>query len=156
MTSVHTGLSLRGSSAPAREPWVAAKHRLEGLSDVMRLELRHLGIQVAIIEPGFVGTAVGGKLQRDTADAISALPDEGRRCYGPALEKVAEEISHQAETGSPPEVVAEDVLHALTSKTPRTRYPSGPGAKRMLFMRRVLPDRQFDWIILRAGGLKGF
>jgi len=26
----------------------------------------------------------------------------------------------------------------------------------MLFMRRILPDRQFDRIILRAGGLDGF
>jgi hypothetical protein len=44
----------------------------------------------------------------------------------------------------------------MTSKSPRTRYPSGAGAKRMLFMRRVLSDRQFDRIILRAGGLKGY
>jgi hypothetical protein len=26
----------------------------------------------------------------------------------------------------------------------------------MLFMRRILPDRRFDRIILRAGGLQGF
>lgn len=84
------------------------------------------------------------------------LPDDGRRRYGAALEKVAQEISQQAATGSPPEVVAEAVLHALTNKKPRTRYPSGSGAKRMLFMRRLLPDRQFDRIVLRAGGLEGF
>jgi len=53
-------------------------------------------------------------------------------------------------------IVAKAVLHALTSKRPLTRYPSGAGAKRMLFMRRILPDRQFDRIILRAGGLDGF
>ena len=141
---------------PLMAPYVAAKHGLEGLSDVMRLEFRHMGIHVSVIEPGFIGTPMGGKLQRDTEDAIYAMPDEGRRRYGPALEKVAEEISHQAATGSPPDVVAEDVLHALTAKTPRTRYPSGTGAKRMLFMRRVLPDRQIDNMILRTGGLKGF
>src|SRR5712672_3910566 len=33
-----------------------------------------------------------------------------------------------AATGSPPEVVAEAVLHILTSKRPRTRYPSDGGA----------------------------
>ena len=109
-----------------------------------------------MIEPGFVGT-MGGKLQRDTEAALSSLPDEGRRRYGPALEKMAEEISQQAATGSPPEVIADAVLHALTGKKPRTRYPAGAGAKkRMLFMRRILPDRQFDRIILRAGGLEGF
>jgi hypothetical protein len=98
---------------------------------------------------------MGGKLKRDTEATVSSLPDEGRRRYGPAPEKVAEEIGQQAATGSPPEVIAESVLHALTSKKPRTRYPSGAGAKRLLFMRRILPDRQFDRIILRAAGLDG-
>jgi NAD(P)-dependent dehydrogenase (short-subunit alcohol dehydrogenase family) len=144
------------AGVPLMAPYVSAKHGFEGLSDVMRLEFRQFGIQVAVIEPGFVGTAMGGKLQRDTEGAIGSLPDEGSRRYGPALAKLAHEIGQHAATGSPPEVIAKDILRALTSKTPRTRYPAGAGAKRMLFMRRVLPDRQFDRIILRAGGLKGF
>jgi NAD(P)-dependent dehydrogenase (short-subunit alcohol dehydrogenase family) len=141
---------------PLMAPYSAAKHGLEGLSDVMRVELRRLGIQVAVIEPGFVGTAMGGKLQRDTETVIRSLPDAGRSRYGPALAKLAEEVSRQAATGSPPEVVADDVLHALTSKRPCTRYPSGAGAKRMLLLRRILSDRQIDRIILRAGGLDDF
>jgi NAD(P)-dependent dehydrogenase (short-subunit alcohol dehydrogenase family) len=141
---------------PLMAPYVSAKHGLEGLSDVMRLEFRQLGIHVAVIEPGFVGTSMGGKLQRDTVAALSSLPDDGRRRYGPALRKLAEEISRHAQAGSPPDVIAESILHALTSERPRTRYPAGAGAKRMLFMRRILPDRQFDKIILRAGGLEGF
>ncbi len=144
------------AGVPLMAPYVSAKHGLEGLSDVMRLEFRQLGIHVAVIEPGFVGTSMGGKLQRDTVAALSSLPDEGRRRYGPALEKLAEEIRCHAEAGSPPEVIAESILHALTSEQPHTRYPAGAGAKRMLFMRRILPDRQFDKIILRAGGLEGF
>jgi len=123
---------------------------------VMRLEFRQLGIQVAVIEPGFVGTSMGGKLQRDTEAALTSLPDEGSRRYGPALEKLAAEINHHATTGSPPDVIAESVLHALTSKKPRTRYPSGAGARQMLFMRRILPDRRFDRLILRTAGLTGF
>jgi NAD(P)-dependent dehydrogenase (short-subunit alcohol dehydrogenase family) len=71
------------------------------MSDVMRLEFRQLGIQVAVIEPGFVGTAMGGKLQRDTEGAIGALPDEGRRRYGPVLARLAEEISQHAATRFP-------------------------------------------------------
>ena len=44
------------AGVPLMAPYVSAKHGLEGLSDVMRLEFRQLGIQVAVIEPGFVGT----------------------------------------------------------------------------------------------------
>jgi NAD(P)-dependent dehydrogenase (short-subunit alcohol dehydrogenase family) len=94
------------AGVPLMAPCVSAKHALEGLSDVMRLEFRQLGIQVAVIEPGLVGTAMGGKLQRDTEGVVGSLPDEGRRHYGPALCKLAEEIGQHAATGSPPEVVA--------------------------------------------------
>jgi NAD(P)-dependent dehydrogenase (short-subunit alcohol dehydrogenase family) len=143
------------AGVPLMAPYVAAKHGLEGLSDVLRLELGPLGVQVAIIEPGFVSTAMRGKLEHDTEETVRALPDEGRRRYGGQLTAVAESISKHAAHGSDPDVVAADVLHALTSAKPRTRYPSGAGAKRMLFMRRILPDRRFDRIILRAGGLDG-
>ena len=143
-------------AVPLMAPYVAAKHGLEGLSDVMRLEFRQLGVAVAVIEPGFVGSAMGGKLQRDTEDVLRSLTDEGKRRYGPALEKMATEVSRSAATGSPPDVVAKSVLHALTSKRPRTRYPSGAGARRLLLMRRILPDRLFDRMILRVAGLDGF
>ena len=143
------------AGVPLMAPYVAAKHGLEGLSDVLRLELGPLGVQVAVIEPGFVSTAMRGKLEHDTAETIRALPDRGRRRYGGQLTAVAESISKHAAQGSDPDVVAADVLHALSSAKPGTRYPSGAGAKRMLFMRRILPDRRFDRIILRASGLDG-
>jgi NAD(P)-dependent dehydrogenase (short-subunit alcohol dehydrogenase family) len=141
------------AGVPLMAPYVAAKHGLEGLSDVLRLELGPLGVHVAVIEPGFVSTAMRGKLQRDTEQIINALPDEGRRRYGDKLTAMAESVSTHAARGSAPDVIAADVLHALTSARRRTRYPSGAGAKRMLFMRRILSDRRFDRIALRAAGL---
>jgi NAD(P)-dependent dehydrogenase (short-subunit alcohol dehydrogenase family) len=142
------------AGVPLMAPYVAAKHGLEGLSDVLRLEFGRLGVHVSVIEPGFIATAMGGKLRRDTVDAIRALPDEGRREYGPQLEAIAEGISEHAASGSGPDVVAAAVLHALTSGKPRTRYPVGDGAKRMLMLRRILPDRRFDGVILKAAGLE--
>jgi hypothetical protein len=96
---------------------------------------------------------MGGKLQRDAADAIRSLPDSGSARYGPLLKAIAENISEHAASGSGPDVVADAVLHALTSDKPCTRYPVGDGAKRMLLLRRILPDRRFDRIILKAAGL---
>jgi NAD(P)-dependent dehydrogenase (short-subunit alcohol dehydrogenase family) len=141
------------AGVPMMAPYVAAKHGLEGLSDVLRLELDQVGVGVSVIEPGFVATAMGGKLERDVAEAIDALPEEGRSRYGAQLAAMAKTISTHAATGSTPDVVADDVVHALTSKKPRTRYPSGAGAKRMLFLRRVLADRAFDRVIRRMSGV---
>ncbi|WP_204081331.1 SDR family oxidoreductase [Mycobacterium riyadhense] len=141
------------AGVPLMAPYVAAKHGLEGLSDVLRLELGQLGVGVSVIEPGFVATDMRGKLERDTDDVIRSLPEEGRSRYARQLAATAEAISTHAAQGSTPDVIADVVVHVLTSKKPRTRYPAGAGAKRMLLLRRVLSDRQFDRIIRRMSGL---
>ena len=66
---------------------------------------------------------------------------------------MATSISRHAEHGSPPEVVARAVVHALTSRRPRMRYPVAAGARRLLFIRRILPDRLVDRMVLRAVGI---
>jgi NAD(P)-dependent dehydrogenase (short-subunit alcohol dehydrogenase family) len=141
------------AGVPLMAPYVAAKHGLEGLSDVLRLELRPSGVHVAVIEPGFIATAMGGKLERDVDETIRSLPAEGRSRYDRQLTALGESISTHAAQGSDPGVVADAVVHALTSRRPRTRYPAGAGAKRMLLMRRIVSDRRFDRIILHAAGL---
>jgi NAD(P)-dependent dehydrogenase (short-subunit alcohol dehydrogenase family) len=135
---------------PLMAPYVAAKHGLEGLSDVLRLELAPFGVHVAVIEPGYISTAMRGKLTRDTAEIVGSLPAEGRARYGQQLTTLAEAINHHAANGSPPSVVADAVVHALTSRRPRTRYPVGVGANRLLWLRRILTDRAFDRLIMRV------
>jgi NAD(P)-dependent dehydrogenase (short-subunit alcohol dehydrogenase family) len=141
-------------AVPLMAPYVAAKHGMEGLSDVMRLEFGRFGIHVAVVEPGYVATAMRDKLQRDTEAVIRSLPAEGRTRYARQLTALAETISHHAANGSPPDVVAAAVAHALTSRRPRTRYPVGAGARRLLTVRRLLSDRWFDRVILRVANLE--
>jgi NAD(P)-dependent dehydrogenase (short-subunit alcohol dehydrogenase family) len=140
-------------AVPLMAPYVAAKHGLEGLSDVMRLEFRRHGVHVAVIEPGYISTDMRGKLRRDTEAVIASLPAQGRSEYAPQLTALADTISHHAANGSPPAVVAAAVEHALTSRRPRTRYPVGAGARRLLMMRRLLSDRRLDRLILRVTNL---
>lgn len=138
---------------PMMAPYTAAKHGLEGLSDVLRLELGQLGVHVAIIEPGYISTAMGGKLERDIAETIRRLPSVDRPRYEKQLTALATNISHHAANGSPPEVVARAVHHALTSHRPKTRYVVGAGAKRVLLMRRLLTDRGVDRLIRKMTGI---
>jgi len=141
-------------AGPLMAPYVAAKYGMEGLSDTLRLELGWSGMHVAVIEPGLISTAMGGKLQRDTEATLRGLPEDGRLRYRRPLEAMAATISKEAANGSPPEVVARAVAHALTSRKPRTRYPVGVGARRLLLLRRVLPDRWMDRVFLRTLGVK--
>jgi NAD(P)-dependent dehydrogenase (short-subunit alcohol dehydrogenase family) len=137
---------------PFMAPYSVAKHGIEGLSDTLRLELLGSGIQVSIIEPGFISTAMRGKLLRDTQATVSRLPPEGRSRYAGRLEKMAATVDREAAHGSLPEVVARAVAHALGSRKPRVRYPVGAGARRLLLLRRILPDRWMDRLLLRALG----
>lgn len=138
---------------PLMASYAAAKHGLEGLSDTLRLELRALGIHVSVIEPGPIATAMGGKLERDTEARLRSLSPDGRSRYGESLEKMASTVSREGAKGSPPEVVARAVEHALTSRKPQTRYAVGAGAKQMLFLRRMLPDRWIDRMLIHAAGV---
>ena len=48
---------------------------------------------------------------------------------------------------TPPDVIADAIVHAATSPRPKTRYPVGKGARAILLLRRLLPDRAFDVVI---------
>ena len=54
---------------------------------------------------------------------------------------------------SPPELVAETIERALTSRRMRARYLVGRDAKAMLLARRLLPDLVFDRLVRRALGV---
>jgi hypothetical protein len=48
---------------------------------------------------------------------------------------------------SPPEAVAKTIVRAVTARRPKTRYPTGGGARSILFLKTILPDRLFDRVI---------
>jgi len=69
--------------------------------------------------------------------------------YGRALELADSLIKQQEQAGIPPERVADAVAHALTAKRPKTRYLVGRDAQLLVLIRRLLPDRWRDELILR-------
>ena len=54
---------------------------------------------------------------------------------------------------SPPSVIADAIAKAVTARRPKTRYATGYGARPMIFMHDVLPDRAYDAFIRRATGV---
>jgi hypothetical protein len=112
------------------------------------------GVRVCVIQPGSISTTLRHRLERDTKAWLDALPEDGRARYGRALQAMAISIGQHAAHGSAPDVVARAVVHTLTSRRPRTRYPVAAGAKRLLFMRRALPDRVLDRMVMRTVGLR--
>ena len=50
--------------------------------------------------------------------------------------------------GSPPITVAKTILKASTTSNPKTRYTTGKGAKVILFIHKLIPDKWFDNLLL--------
>jgi len=49
---------------------------------------------------------------------------------------------------SHPIVIAKVIARAIVANRPKTRYIAGAGAKPILFLRKILPDRLFDRLTL--------
>ena len=122
----------------------ATKFAVEGMSDALRLELKPHGIDVAIIEPASTLSEWG----RISADGLLASSGEGP--YAAQAKHMADVLASTArpETSTQPAVIAAAVLHAATAARPRTRYPVGRGAAAILGLRRVLPDRLYDAVVM--------
>ncbi len=131
----------------------ASKSAFASLSDALRLELAGSGIKVCLIEPASISTPAVDKLADDCERLIAALPEEGARLYASKLREFTRRAAEREKRGSPPEVVAEVVLKALTAKSPKTRYPVGADVGKLMTLARWVPDPLLDRIRLRIFGL---
>jgi NAD(P)-dependent dehydrogenase (short-subunit alcohol dehydrogenase family) len=145
-SGVIVNISIGGKLGEPFGSWYhATKFAVEGLSDCLRIEARPFGIHVVVIEPGAINTE-WNKIARDSLISVS-----GEGAYSTYARRHVAMLA-SADKGryaSPPEVVADTVLKAVTARNPRPRYAVGGGAKIMLAMRWLLPDRVFDKFMWR-------
>jgi NAD(P)-dependent dehydrogenase (short-subunit alcohol dehydrogenase family) len=144
--------SMGGRFATPLGSWYhASKFAVEGLSDAMRLELRRFGINVVLIEPGLIRTDWGAI----AAEKLRATSGHGP--YAAQASIIAESLENGSRPGaprsSPTSVVAEAVKKAVTARRPRARYRVGYGARPLIFLSNILPDRVFDALITRSSGV---
>ncbi|MET8585804.1 oxidoreductase [Streptomyces collinus] len=125
------------------------KFALEALSDCLRIEVKSFGVDVVVIEPGGIRTEWAG-IAADQLEKYSATG-----AYSDQAEAVAAAMRSESMTKrmSPATVVADAVGKAVTARRPRTRYATGFGARPLIALRRVLPDRAFDALAARSMGL---
>jgi NAD(P)-dependent dehydrogenase (short-subunit alcohol dehydrogenase family) len=134
-----------------RGAYNAVKFALEGLSDTLRHELAGTGIHVSLVEPGPIVSRFRDNcvphLQRhiDWQNSVHRLQYEAQMARlnqpGPV-----------APFTLGPEAVLEKVVHALENTRPKPRYPVTVPAVAFWWLRRFLPVRAMDWVLMRASG----
>jgi len=141
-------------ASPYLGPYAASKFALEALSDALRVELRHSGVRVALVEPGCVDTPIWGKSRAAADQRAAEAPSGALDHYQDDIAAVRAMSQRAAETAMPPERVVRAVVHALESPRPKTRYVVGGEARVATFLMGILPTRARDFLICRSVGLK--
>jgi NAD(P)-dependent dehydrogenase (short-subunit alcohol dehydrogenase family) len=123
----------------------ATKFAVEGLSDCLRVEVAPFGVDVIVIEPGAIRTEWAG-IARDGLLQTSGSGAYAEQAKGHARLLAAADTSSLT---SPPTVVAKTIVRAVGARRPKTRYATGGGARTILLLRTILPDRMFDRLMRR-------
>jgi NAD(P)-dependent dehydrogenase (short-subunit alcohol dehydrogenase family) len=133
--------SVGGKNAiPFLAPYAASKFALEGLSESLRRELLPFGIDVIVVAPGAVATAIWGKAEQIDITPYRDTP------YVTALERMRAYMLTLGKTGLPPERLGVAVHRALTAPRPKVRYTVTPRPLED-FLTRALPKRMVDRMI---------
>jgi NAD(P)-dependent dehydrogenase (short-subunit alcohol dehydrogenase family) len=126
----------------------ASKCGLEGMSDALRQELMLFGIDVVIIEPGTVNTAMYDKGEKEDLSEFSQTE------YWEAVQNFQKFIVNEARTnGLPPERLGEAIHTALSRSKPKTRYAVVPQRFKNWTLPRLLPTRMLDSHLAKLLGL---
>lgn len=128
---------------PFFSAYTSSKHALEGYTESLASELRHLGIRVSSVQPGYFATAIAGSIcppAREIAD-YTAL-----RQHNALIDRYA------IQRGRAPQIVADVIARIVNTPRPRLRYTTGPDVSLMFLTRALFPHEVFqsliNWLML--------
>jgi NAD(P)-dependent dehydrogenase (short-subunit alcohol dehydrogenase family) len=131
---------------PLLGAYSASKSGLEGMSDVLRLELMLFGIDLIIIEPGFVNTAMYDKGEKEDLSEFKTTE------YWNAVQKFQKFVVAEGRSGLSPERLGEAVHLALSTPKPKARYAVVKQRFKNWTLPRLLPARMLDTVVARQLG----
>jgi NAD(P)-dependent dehydrogenase (short-subunit alcohol dehydrogenase family) len=133
-------------SGPYRGAYCASKFALEALSDALRLELRHTGIDVVLIEPGPIHSRFVASALQNFKATIDADASPHREAYRARLAVM--EAGGSTRFKLQPAAVAAKLVHAVESRRPKPRYYVTTPTYLSALARRVLPTALLDRILI--------
>jgi short-subunit dehydrogenase len=127
--------------------YVASKHALEGMSESLRRELMIYGIDVIVIVPGSVVTAIWDKGEAEDLSMYQGTD------YAGAVERFRRFMIAEGRNGLSPDRLGQTVYTALTARRPKTSYTAIPQRLKNWSLPLSLPKRLVDQMIAKQLGL---
>lgn len=137
-------------ATPGVSSYVASKFALEGWSMALRMELRSLGVRVALIEPGAFATDIW---TRNVAVAEAAR--SGNSPNRERNQRFARSVKQGANKLPGPAAVSHAIWRVLQMQDPPLHTVVGRDARALLWMDRLLPQRALERVLLRHSRLDG-
>ena len=134
-------------AGPTYGAYSGSKFALEAVSDALRREVRHLGVEVVLVEPGAIATPIWEKGLATAQGLATTMTAEQRERYQHINAAAARRARQAARDGVPPEQVARVITSAVTARRPRTRYLVGRDARITARLAALLPDRVLDRMV---------
>ena len=132
-----------------RGAYVATKYALEGLTDVLRMEMSDTAIKVILIEPGPITSSIRQNAIPHFEKWIDWENSPRAIQYDDLRDRLYKSLGRD-QFELPASAVTKNLLHALTAARPRPRYYVTTPTYLMGFLRRILPTRLLDALILRV------
>ena len=137
---------------PGSGIYAASKHALEAITDAMRLELAPMGIKVVTIRPGPIATEFNDVAMQMTGDLMDRTDPDYKTIYQRAGEYTGKLFADLHIPG--PDLIANLIMEAVLSETPKLVYSAGPINDEFLGNRADLDDEGFHRFMLEKFGLK--
>ena len=132
-----------------RGAYAATKYALEGLTDILRLEMADTEIKVILIEPGPITSQFRNNAVPHFEKWVDWEHSAMRDGYKEELDRLYKE-TEPSKYEMPPSAVTKKLLHAITSPNPKPRYFVTMPTYLMGILKRILSTRMLDAVISRG------
>lgn len=131
-------------SGPMVSHYAASKHAIEAIVDAARREFGPWNIDLVLVEPGVVATAMVSRQAAAAEERSAALAGEEARHYGPLYRNYAKLLPTAYAKSSSAEAVAVRIGRIVEARRVKPRYAVGTDAHAMIALAALLPARWLD------------
>ena len=124
---------------PYQSMYSASKFAIEGLTESLYKELRSTKIKIVLVEPGDFATSF---MKKREIPKNATQSDPFNTTLGI--------IEYDEKNGQDPIIIGKLLNNIINKSNPRLRYAVGAFDQKLaVFLKRGLPNRLFDWIIMK-------
>ncbi len=130
--------------SPFAGVYCASKAALHALSEALRMELSPFAIRVIIVAPGAIRSYFGATAEKGLEKTLSP-----HSLYQSILPAIQARARASQSNPSPVEVVVQRIMREVDKDKPKPILRVGKGAFALLYLKRWLPTRTLDKILMK-------